>query len=306
MAIGTIFKIDKVILASGQELHAVGSQDHQFGIKPLVERAAGEVYPNFIANQEQKPVLNIGSKQLDVLLANVPISGAFSLTNIGVYLKKGAGAGAVARATTVHERCVISQACVYWTSIRLMHNQPGEAQLSIVPSYDGTNDPIVFTGSVALPTSLAASSYFGVGPVSINGTAIPGIQEVTIESGIQLQQLGDASEEFDTFVGLLTGEVSITIKTLEQTNWAALGLRGTVLDGTNGVIVYGRKFAAGGSRVANGTGEHLKFVGLSGKAIPQNTNGQNADPVSDTIKVTLISPTSSGSGLTTTVGTTIS
>ena len=46
MPIGTIYKLDKTILASGQELHAIASSDIQHGIKTMVERSAGEVWPS--------------------------------------------------------------------------------------------------------------------------------------------------------------------------------------------------------------------------------------------------------------------
>ncbi len=291
MAINTLYKLDKIVLASGQELHAVNNNQVQFGIKTMMERSAGEVWPNFRANQEQKPMLQVTTKQLDKLLTNVPMEGNFALSPVA-YLKKAAAAGSVARATTVHEKAVITECCIYWTSIRLSHNNAGEAQVVIVPVFDGTHDPIIFTGSIALPGTLSAASYFGVGPVAINGVAIPGIQEVTIESGIKLLQLGDSSEEFDTFVGLETGDPSVTIKTLEQINWLTMGLRGTALDGTDGLLVYGRKFANNGSRVANATAEHLKFVALNGFCVPQDTNGQESSPVTDTLKVELVAPDS--------------
>lgn len=304
MSINTIFKLDKIVLASGQELHTLTNEQQQFGIQTLVERSAGEPWPNFIANQSQRPTIGFSTKALATLLTNVGVGGNYSLTNVTAYLKQGTGSGSVARASTVHERMVVAESCVYWTSIRLPHNGTGEGQVSIVPVYDGSNDPIAFTGSVALSGTLSAAAYFGAGPVAINDVVIPGIQEISIDSGVQLLQLGASSEEFDTFVGLETGQVVVTIKTMEQTNWAALGLRGTALDGVDGLLFYARKYAAGGSRVANATAEHIKFEGLAGKCIPVDTSGQDSSPVTDTLRVELINA-SSGPGLTVTVGSAI-
>lgn len=291
MPIGTVYKLDKTILASGQELHAIASSDIQHGIKTMTERSAGEVWPSFLANEGQKPMVAITTKQLDILLANVPIQGA-SLSNVTAYLKQAAVTGSASRLSTVHEKCVITSCCVYWTDITLRHQGQGEAKVIIAAVYDGTHDPFLFTGSIALPTSLAASSYFGAGPVEINGSLVPGTQEITIESGIKLLQLGDASEEFDTFVGIETGDPSITVKTLQEVNWLTLGLRGLTLDGTNGMVCFGRKYAQGGSRVANATAQHLKFSGLNGQAIPIDKNGQNSSPCTDTLKVIFSDPNS--------------
>ena len=305
MAISTVHKLDKIVLASGQEIQTIGSMRWVYGIQTLIGRAAGHVWPNFRGNQSQRPVLDFSTKQLDVLLTNCGIGGTVSLVDIDTYLKLATGTGNVARATTSHKRNRIALACVYWTSIRLPHNGPGEASVMIIPVYDGTNDPFVYTGSVALSGNLTATNYFGAGPVSINGTSVPGIQEINIESGIKLIELGDASEEFNTFVGIETGDPSVTIKTMQMVNWETLGLRGVALNGTTGLKFYGRKFKAGGSRIPNATAEHIYFNGINGTATPVDSSGNESSPVTDQLKVELISLTDSVVPLTGTVLTAI-
>ena len=241
----------------------------------------------FRANQHQKPMVSFTTTQLDVLLGAVGPGGA-AVGAISTYFKLAATTGNVARATTSHQKVAISQSCVYWTNIRLTDKGMGEAQVIIVCIYDGTNDPFVYTGSVALAGTLVAGNFFGAGPVSVNGVSIPGIQEITIDSGVKLVQLGDSSDEFDTFVGIEEGRPSITVKTLEMVNWSTLVLRGTVLDGAAGIVAYGRKYSNYGSRVANATAAHLKFSGLYGTCIPIESAGDVRSPIGDTLKVELV------------------
>ncbi len=84
----------------------------------------------------------------------------------------------------------------------------------------------------------------------------------------------------------------VTIKTLENVNWATLGLAGTALNGSTGLVFYGRKYSAQG-RVANATAEHIKFTGLNGSAIPMDSDGQDSSPISDTLVCELISASDS-------------
>ena len=99
---------------------------------------------------------------------------------------------------------------------------------------------------------------------------------------------GGESEEFDTFVGIQDSSPVVTIQFLQEINWSSLGLRGTTLNGTTGLVFYARKYANRGSRVANATAEHIKFTGLNGVANPVNTTGQRSALISDTLRVHLV------------------
>lgn len=294
MAIGTIHKLDKVVLPASVIFDVIRSQRWVAGIQSLLEHPAGHYAPMFRANQVQKPSLEFTTSQLDVLLPAIGVGGA-AVGSTTTYFKLASTTGNAARPSLVHQKVVLPQTCGYWTSIRLTHNGVGEANVVLVSIWDGTNDPFVYTGSQALAGTFASSGYsfYGAGPAAINGVQLPGIQEITIDSGIRLIQVGDTSEEFDTFVGIEKVEPTITIRTLETVDWSTIGLRGTVLDGTNGVACYARKWSANGSRVANITAQHISFTGLLGTAIPIDSNGQNTGPVSDTIRCELISSTDS-------------
>lgn len=287
MAVDTIHKLDKIVLPSTVVFSGIRSSRWNAGIESLLERPAGHPHPMFRANLSQKPVLEFTTWELDVLLGAIGVGGA-SLGSTATYFKKGAVTGNDARASTTHQKITITASCAYWSTIRLTHNGVSEATVMLTAVYDGTNNPFIYAGSQALSGNLSAGNFFGAGPVSINGTAITGIKEITIDSGVRLIQEGASSELWDTFVGIEQTAPRVTIRTLKMTNWASLGLTGTVLDGTNGLVFYARKFSPQG-RVADGTAEHIKFIGLTGSAIPVDTNGEGSGPISDTLVCELTS-----------------
>lgn len=290
MGIDTIHKIDKIVLPSSVEFSQLTNTDAAAGIQMLKVRPAGHPHVMFVANQKQEPVINFTTNELETLLGAVGVGGAAVGNTSYVYYKLATETGSVARATTSHHRLGIAELLAYWSTIRLPHNGQGEADVSLAPVFDGTNDPVVYGGSIALPGNLSAAQNFGAGPVGLNGTALPGIQNIEIASGLQLTREGGESEEWDTFIGVEMTDVIVTITLKEAVNWGTLGLTGTALNGTSGLQFYARKYAANGSRVANATGEHILFQATTGKAVPVNTTGQGSSPISDTLRVECVAP----------------
>lgn len=288
MPISTLYKLDKIVLPSAVEFSVLRSVRAQAGITSLLEYPAGHPHPMFRANLEQKPAIEFVTQQIDVLLAVAGVGGA-ALAASTMYFKKAATVGNDSRASTTHRKIVVSESCLYWSNVTLPHNGQGEATAMLMAAYDGVNAPFIYTGTVALSGNLSPGNHFGAGPVAINGVAIPGVQEITIESGVELIQAGASSEIWDTFIGVKKTAPKVTIRTLENLNWATLGLGGTVLDGTNGLEFYARKFSYLGGRVADASAEHIFFQGLLGTAYPSDSNGQQSDPVSDTFVCELIS-----------------
>jgi len=306
MAASSVFYLDKLVLPSTVEFHAMGNARLDSGIQTLIERGSGEVAPNFLATGQQRPAISFSTPQLATLLANVGVQGA-SLASATMFLKLGSVGGRVARATTSHKKVACTTCQIHWTSIRLSHNGVGTADVVIVPIYDGSNAPFILTSSVALSGSVSTQAFFGAGPVKINGSLIGAVQEVTINSGIQLIEVGGESEVYNTFVGTQSVEPSIEVRTFNMINWASgVTLTGTALDGTNGVTVFGRKYASDGQRVADGTAEHISLSAINGRIIPQNTSGDGSNLVSDSFKVECRYDTSSGTALSVSGATAIS
>lgn len=276
--------LDKIILPSSVEMQALNAARLEAGITTFAEYGAGEVHPNFLATQRQQPLIPFTTTQLGTMLTNVPLIGA-SIASATFYLKAGAVTGRVARATTSHKKVACTTACFYWSTIKLSHNGVGTIDGIIVPIYDASNDPFIQTSGIALSGTISSQDYFGAGPVYINGTAYTDIQEITINSGLELFELGGASEVYNTAIGVRKVEPTAEVRLLKAINWATLGLGGVALNGSTGFIAYGRKYSPDGNRIANATAGHVGVSALYGRVIPQNTSGDGSNVLSDTFKV---------------------
>lgn len=293
MAISTVYKLDKIRLNTGSpvDIDVITSRNISAGITMMIERGAGHPHPTFTGVNSQKPVVEFTTPQIDKIVGssgfNVPINGlVISAAPVYLYFKKAAVVGSVARATSEHIRLAVNLGCLYWTRINLPHQGRGEISCTLMASYDGSNEPIVYSGSQALVGNLSAGNYFQAGPCYLNGTLIDAVQDITINSGVRLLQLSGSGDIWDTFVGIEQTEGSYEVSTLEMNNWGSgIGLDGVALDGSYGFVAYGRKCSADGTRVANGTGAHLSFTSLYGHLRPNQTSGSGTTVLSDSFSV---------------------
>jgi hypothetical protein len=290
MTINRIHRLDKIVLPGSVEICQVDSTKWDAGIDSLIGRPAGHTAPMFRANQAQKSLVTFSTSQLATLLAACGVNGLACTSAVDTYFKKATVTSSVARATTDHERLQIPQSLLYWNSITLDHNGISKADCTLIASYDGTNDIVIWTGSVALPGNLTAAEQYGCGPLYINGVAIQGIQRARIQSGLKTIQEGDASELWDSVVAVEEIEPVVEIETIQPINWGTLGLEGSALDGVTGLELWARKYAANSSRVANATPEHIKFTGLLGSVIPVDSDGRDTNPITDTLRCELVAP----------------
>lgn len=291
--ITTVLKLDKVVLPGGVEFSHVVNGRVAPEIETFQERPAGHPFAMFRANTIHRPVATWTTQQIDVVLANLSVAGETLLLDSYLYEKIATRTGIPNRASAIHNRYRMPKGIVYWTNISLPHNGRGTADLMLMSEWDGTNDPLISQGSVVLPGNLIAGNHFGAGPVRINGVNIPGIQQIDVACSVQLIQAGDASEEFDSFIGIETSDPVVTITSNQRIDVGTLGLRGTTLNGSAGIVMYGRKYAANGSRVANGTAEHIAMQGLLGTALPVENTGAGTSAKSFQLRCELVASSDS-------------
>lgn len=303
MAISTLYRLDKI--TGPVALSEVTQRKINSGIKSMIETPAGHTHPMFRSNQEQMPVIEFGTPELATLLAAAPLmGGVISGTPLVAWLKKASTGSNVARATTQHAKVTVNLGFFHWTSISLPSNGRGEANCVVTASYDGTNDPLVYATGVALSGNLTATEYFCGGPVYVNGSQIPGVKSINIDSGIELVNETSDGEVWPTFVGLQMTKPSVTITTKENV-WGTLGLQGLALDGTNGLKFFAKKYSST-ARVANATTSHIKFQAIDGFGILQDEDGSNSDTLGYSMKFELISITDSAIPLVITTSSAIS
>lgn len=305
MAIANLHKADKIVIGGSFTFDEVDNFRIDAGMSSLIRRPSGHVAPLFRAGLSQRPVISFTTSQLDTVLANIGQYGLAVTGDSDIYEKLATATGNAARNASSHKRYRISDCFVFWSRIQLPHNGVGTADVTIIPVYDGSNEPIVPAGSTALTSTQAATNHFCAGPVAWNGTTINGVQSIEIVNNLQLIQEGGEGEIWDTFVGCQTIEPVVTITHRDAISLSGIGLDGTVLNGSSGITLWGRHMTGVG-RSANNASAHVKLVGANGTAIPNEVSASMSDPTMHTSRFELVAASDSTDPMTLSTGATIS
>lgn len=271
--------------------------------------AAGFPEPLFTGVVGLKPDVTFRCSQIATLIGDFGLFGSdLSSGNTDLYYKKLVNRGnRVADATTSHMRFRMAKAFGYMRSITAGHQSEAKADVRIVPIYDGTNVPIIPAGSVALAGTPSSAEHFCLGPISINGSALPGAQNMTLDFGCQVDESGSDSEPWTSFLSLENIRPTITITGLAIEPWTSYGVIGTALTSFTMYLRKVSKEATGGvPYIADGTGAHIKFTATAGLITPISSSGGDNTKVTTGLKITLDAADTSTRSLVMAIGQAIS
>ena len=271
----------------------------------LVRRTDGQVYPTYAAAGAISPTISFTTEALATALGKVGTTGFFVDGDGGntviCFFQKLDNGGTRAGATS-HLKIAVNEGIVI---PRRLHADASGATLDydLIATWDGTNDPLVFTASQSLAGSPSGDEGFVLGPVKINGTQLDGVQSMDLDFGIQEIVRGSDGEEYPRYVaiGAIAPMISITCDDAEAIN--TFGIDGTAQGGTQSEI-YIRALAEGGARAANNASSHIKILNTASKGRIHVDSVGGSDIMAATVTIT---PTSAGTShpLTITTGTTI-
>ena len=151
------------------------------------------------------------------------------------------------------------------------HGGPATVNCDIIATYDGTNAPIIIASGATIAVTPSASVAWVLGPISVNGTPLSGVQSVTIDFGLTEVTRSSDGEVYATFAALMTRSPRISLTTDKATYLATAGITG-VAQGDTDSVVYLRKVASGSTRVADATAEHISFTIDAGMIQPGASN----------------------------------
>lgn len=233
--------------------------DH--GYTDFQETTDGDVYPRLLGIMEANPMVTCQSLCVASVIDAIPLTGTALGSGTpapGVfYLQKAANKGTRTSGSN-HVTGTINDGLAVLGQISAQTSQKAMATFVAHAIFDGTNDPIAYAGSQALAAGVAADEAFTVGPVSINGSTIGGVKSITIDPGLQIEKNRSDGDPFPTHVCIMTIRPSITIRVAHEI-MVAYGIDG-VQQGATDSIVYLRKLAQLGTRVADATAEHISFT----------------------------------------------
>jgi len=258
------------------------------GMNRLVEAAGGQVDPTFVAIMALAPVLGFTTRQLTAL-SSFGISGA-QITTLDAYVQKLLAYGTRGGAGTHTKISIPTGICVPRT-LSAQQGQRAELALDAVAiSSTGAAAAATVTTGQNLPAGGGVTEVFTLGPVKINGTALD-CEAVNVDFGVSLQVDSSGGQVFPTFVAVMDRRPSIrlTPKDMDSFNTfynsGAFGLAQAATDS----LVYFRKLAAGGLRVADETAEHVQLAIAAGLISLEAGDARHGERATTDVVITPIS-----------------
>lgn len=234
----------------GEAYIALNDATVDFGWTTAHERDASDVYPTITAILSSKPTIQATSMDAKSIIDAVDISLGHAATNLIVYFGKLTAGGAFT-AGGVHVSVTGVSGLVAITNITAPHNEVATVQIQHWPVLDSTG-PIVAVTNASLPTATHTPALFTAGPLKFATTdraharwTLTNAYEVLHESDSGNYQAHTASYRKRN----LTVDADVHNPALAITEGAAGAL-----------VLYLRKIATGGARVADATEEHIEIT----------------------------------------------
>lgn len=258
-----------------------------FGISPNV--IASHVNHSGLANSTQILVAGTDAQRLTF---RSPLAAV--LTSLGLVPEPQTVVSAVfARTTagvidagTVHSSyAVADRACVWIDEFSVTEGQDCVATVAVEAfSDDGDTEPWTKADNATLPALSAAALHNGIGPVSINGTAIPQVTGIRYSSGFQLESNRTTGLPIPSgAVGSgMQQTMSIDVSDV-QAAWAALGGKGLALNGTTGAVINLLRYLPSSGELSS-SGQ-ITLTCLNGYASIESNDAEHGSIGSGTITI---------------------
>lgn len=274
-----------LVTAAGQ---IYGLMSHTFDPQNnvIAEGPDGNAFDQFAAVLEQSPVFDIETCAVSQALGVCGLSGYTVGAAADLWLQRIA-AGGTRMTGTNSTKWTISAGLLLPQSISC--DQGGVARYSMRLwgiSTDGVTAPLVGTGAATMAAPTALDQLFTLGPVKINGTAVGGIQSMTLDFGITPHVVMADGEPYPTFVGIESIRPTIQFSTVHANQALAASLGQFVAQGATDSVVYLRRVAKNGIRVADATLQHVSFSIDDGLITLGATNSTNRQPTSQGFTIT--------------------
>lgn len=256
------FKSVHQILHNSVQYRGIVSQNFTNGIATLPLQGGGGLDPSNIITIKNDQTFEFSTTDLKLILdvaglLPVPITGSGSDT-FKFYMRELADGGTLTGSTTDLVG-TINKGTIYLKSITVNLQGPAVATYVVVPQFDGTNTPCVFTQAAAVALTRDVLAW-GAGTVKINSVDIP-FQSITYDTGFSMERMGTGSGliyNTECFTYSRNPKVTIGLKNILHILPAGLSPNiGANAPGT--CVFFLRKYTMGGGFVANATAEHISF-----------------------------------------------
>lgn len=276
--------------AAAVHVDGITDQGLNSSLQTRVEGSDGIAYNTYGALVSGAPVGRFTTNGFKTLMDECGLTGMLidaDVTHPGVvmYFQKMAQGGTREAADgSLHISVTVANGLMVLRSVSLPHQGTGTVSGEIIARKSGATDPLTFDEAADLDDGVypATDVVHTLGPVDFNGTTIDGLQNAEIDFGIALETAAADSDVYPTFVGIRKIQPSITLSGVHADVLATLTEHGVYYIAEQ-ITLYAKKRDEGGTFVADGTAEHIKFT--LGKS-RVDWEGITGDPKSINMRIT--------------------
>lgn len=250
----------------------VGSADPEQTTEVMSIIAAGDTFPRFVAANGSKEGIPFETNQLAALLAQSGLLGCnASVVNL-YYQKVSSLSGRVAAATAEHSIVSAALARMYISNVTAGNRALASAKGRIVPVSDGTNAPLIRTGTTAIAAATPSTAEeFVLGPISFHQTYFRGCNNLDVNLNPTEWDLHDESFEHTTFAAGNTIAPVISFNTSDPT---ALTYHKMEISATNKIFrAHLIRKKRNATRYIDAETQHIRFEALNGIILVQSVSG---------------------------------
>ncbi len=286
MGVSKAYKMYQVNINNGSPIDFPATQNvsHAAGVQQVMMDGGGQVDPSGIATMFSDQGMSFQTTDIKALLDVAGLDGkklSPPTDKLAAYWQQYDNAG-VLKSGSAHMKIEVPDGLLIPRSISASQGAEALIDAEVVPTFDGTNDPIIVTDNIALATRVNASQLWTLGKATINGVDIE-LQNVNIDFGIILFKGGGDGDVFTSFVSIDKRNPVITFDTFDTSKLISFVHKGSNPGGT--CIFYLRKLQKGGTRVADATIEHISFTLNDYQIVPDNTQASKDGQTSTSYSV---------------------
>jgi len=283
----------------------VGSQSIAPEVAESLGIGDGQLYPSFVTAGRIAPSVGFATTGLTAALGKFAPEG-FPLVAANpatLFFRKRVKGGRLETGSN-HIKAVVTEGIVVPRTLSA-DQEAAVLTSEIVPTWDGTNNPVLVTTSQALAGSPATAEKFVAGPVKINNVQLEGVTAIEVDFGIALIVPAHDGQVYPLYVAIGAIAPTITVRTVDALALSTFGIDGTAQGGTASEF-YFRACQQGAKRYANDASSHIKIVNTASKGTisVREISGEQGGDAEVEIQIT---PASDGTTnpLSITTGTTI-
>lgn len=288
MSVTNLYHVS-AIEAGSTVIGAVSDVGLPIDTQVIKDPTSGDPYPRWISIEGQDARCEVSTFKLKTALSTIPVSGLDITTLTGrlkVYANK-AKRGGTRETGAAHKRFTINDGLLYLMSLAIPDRGSSALRFGALAAYDGTNEPIVPTANVSLP-SMVDDERWGLGPVVLNGVTVAGLSQVDVDFGVGAVNEKRDSDVWGRFPYIKDHLASLTLRgvDIDLLDAAKIPFGGKRLLHANSTIFI-KKRKVGETFEANGSTVHIKLT-VNGMAFIANPmQGASQNPAESTLRLEL-------------------